>query len=425
MHKVLIISYFSPPCNLTASGRIGSWKDYLAESDIYPIIVTRNWTGLELNEYQRLEKSDTSKFLKEEKSEVHYLEYKSNLRDRLFIKSEKLRFYKILSRFFTLINLIFRNFSLKFIPYNNFYYKAVEILTKDDTIETVLISGNPFEQFYFGYLLKKKFPHINWIADYRDDWTTSELTPTKSLLQRIILNLEKKSEKKWLSNATTFTSVSPFYVDKISGLINKKGHVVFNGYNEELIKLQSIKNKGKYTITYNGSLYSTQKIETFLEAYKLFINKYAQSFEIKIYFPGLGYDKTQSHRVKKILKGYEQYYSITDRVPKQDVINIQLKSDLLLMVAHDNIKGIPSSKIFEYIGLRKPILLCPSDHDVLKQIVSSLNHGFIAEDKDACFNYLCNSIENTSPILMSTEETEHFSSIHQVKKMASIIHNLR
>ena len=38
----------------------------------------------------------------------------------------------------------------------------------------LLISGNPFVQFKFGYDLNKQFG-IKWIADYRDDWNTSEL----------------------------------------------------------------------------------------------------------------------------------------------------------------------------------------------------------------------------------------------------------
>ncbi|MFM7666825.1 MAG: glycosyl transferase family 1, partial [Bacteroidota bacterium] len=54
MKKVLIISYFFPPCNLTASNRIAGWKKHLPEFGIYPIIVTRNWTGSELTAEERL-----------------------------------------------------------------------------------------------------------------------------------------------------------------------------------------------------------------------------------------------------------------------------------------------------------------------------------------------------------------------------------
>lgn len=43
MKKVLIISYFFPPCNLTASQRSMGWARYLREQGWDPIVVTRNW----------------------------------------------------------------------------------------------------------------------------------------------------------------------------------------------------------------------------------------------------------------------------------------------------------------------------------------------------------------------------------------------
>ena len=35
MKKILIISYFFPPCNLTASQRVSSWAKYLNKSGYY------------------------------------------------------------------------------------------------------------------------------------------------------------------------------------------------------------------------------------------------------------------------------------------------------------------------------------------------------------------------------------------------------
>ncbi len=428
MKKVLIISYFFPPCNLTAANRIESWQNYLHEFDVYPIIITRNWTGAELTEFQRLENSEGDNTIQNEQFEVHSLQYKSNLRDRIFIKGEKNSLYKYLSRLLTLINLIGQNFSLKSIPYNNLYYKAEEVLENDKTIETVIISGNPFEQFYFGYLLKKNFPRVNWIADYRDDWSTSELIRKRSFINKLIHNLEKKSEKEWLSNASLFTSVSPHYVEKISRFINKKGEVLFNGFNLDLLEKESQTGNNNFLITYNGSLYETQNIESFIIALKKVIDQYKDKIEIKLLFPGLEYDNTQFKRIINLLSGYEKYYWTSNRITKNEVIELQIKSDLLLMVAHENIKGVPSSKIFEYIGLRKPILLCPSDNDILKEIVESVEFGSIANDIETCFNILekkiMKKIKAIKEPAIDSDEIMKYSSKEQVKKLAHIIHRL-
>ena len=43
MEKVLIISYFFPPCNLTASRRALNWAQNLREFGYDPIVITRKW----------------------------------------------------------------------------------------------------------------------------------------------------------------------------------------------------------------------------------------------------------------------------------------------------------------------------------------------------------------------------------------------
>ena len=98
------------------------------------------------------------------------------------------------------------------------------------------------------------------------------------------------------------------------------------------------------------------------------------------------------------------------------------------MVAHENIKGVPSSKIFEYIGLRKPILLCPSDNDILKEIVESVEFGSIANDIETCFNILekkiMKKIKAIKEPAIDSDEIMKYSSKEQVKKLAHIIHRL-
>ena len=42
--KVLILSYFFPPCNLPASQRSYGWATQLHEYGYHPIIITRNWS---------------------------------------------------------------------------------------------------------------------------------------------------------------------------------------------------------------------------------------------------------------------------------------------------------------------------------------------------------------------------------------------
>ena len=187
MQKVLIISYFFPPSNFVGAERTSYWAENLHQKGVFPVIITRNWNdgqkdiiGKVYNNKYRLDLN--------EKREVHYLKYKHQLRD--FVGS-----IKYLRKILTLVNqLIFYVFPFS-ISYSNIFNKATEILKSDRNIKYVIISGRPFESFFFGYKLKQKFPNISWIPDYRDQWNTYSDTKSKNKLTRIFSSLETKLEK--------------------------------------------------------------------------------------------------------------------------------------------------------------------------------------------------------------------------------------
>ena len=92
----------------------------------------------------------------------------------------------------------------KSVLFNNLYVKAREVIKDNKDISHLIISGRPFEAFYFGYILKKEFPHIQWIPDYRDQWTTH---PNQNKLSITHL-VNRIQEKKWISICSYFITTS-------------------------------------------------------------------------------------------------------------------------------------------------------------------------------------------------------------------------
>ena len=427
--KVLIISYFFPPCNLTASQRTYNWGKYFKEFGYDPIIITRKW-DYPINTPSDIGKSSRSmdiEVLVNEKYKVYYMPYKSSLKDRIFEKN--IERYKFTRKTLSFIELFFQNNSIKVLPYSNIYAKASQIIKKEK-ITNIIVSGSPFTCFHMGYKLKKKYPHIKWIADYRDDWTTTELVNRNIGLDAVLFKMEQKSEKKWLSNAAFFTTVSDYYVKKIAKFTGLKGFELINGFGDELKDLSTIKlDKSRFEITYNGSLYSTQKIEAFLSVSKILVDKFKAQIHIHINFPGLGFDLAQVKRVEFALKGYEEHYTITERIQREEVIKIQQKSNILLMIAHQGLKGIPSSKLYEYIGLKKPVLLYPNDNDIIEKTLKDCSLGIICENKTDIENKLSKFIKDfilngKNSFFGERKKIEKYQRKEQVKKLAMLLDKL-
>ena len=85
MREVLIISYFYPPCTLTAAQRPAGWLKYLPQFGYKPIVITRNWDVTLSKPEDQLKNAGSQLYIeKSETHEVHYLPYRASLRDRLF-----------------------------------------------------------------------------------------------------------------------------------------------------------------------------------------------------------------------------------------------------------------------------------------------------------------------------------------------------
>ena len=270
MKKVLIISYFFPPANFAGCYRIASWSKHLHKFGYYPIIVTRCW-----NENQTETTDDvannTFQHEKYDTHEVYRLPYHSNLRDRLHNKYGNSK-YVLLRKLLTLLELIFQNFSNSAIPYHNLYDFAKGLLIKETDIKTVIVSGRPFQLFKFGDMLHRA-TGIKWIADYRDEWNTHQWLLDESTSKEMIRAVESRSEKKWLRTASLFTTCSENWVATIGAYVGRPGRVVLNGYEDNLLTAsQNDANSDVFTIVHNGTMYSSQPIEIFLNGYIKFIN---------------------------------------------------------------------------------------------------------------------------------------------------------
>lgn len=368
MRKILIISYFFPPCILTASNRVNGWAKHLSQFGYYPIVVTRNWDVQGSQEKQRLQQSGNSLEIKYfDGYEVHYLPYRPSLRDFCLNKN-----WKLFSRVLTLVELIFRNFSVQVIPYKNLYFYAKKILKKDNNIRYILISGNPFEQFFFGYKLKKIFPKLSWIAEYRDEWTTRNEYANSRGKNVLIKLLESKSELRWLQKADLLFTTCSYFAKRISDKLNKTVEVIGHGMTEELTPSRNAHQSSRiFKIVYGGTLYSNQPIEAFLQCWESFAQN---KNDVELLLLGSNADKDAKKRLEPYIS---DNISATERVAKIESDRIHSEASLLLLLPYNGMQGWPSSKLYHYMVYKKPIVLFPSDNDIMEKTLIETGLGIL------------------------------------------------
>jgi len=424
MKKILIITYFFPPCNLAGSYRLSSWARYLHHFGFYPIVITRHWNNDD-STYTSISNEKEITIKKFETYEVHYIPYDGNLRDKLLSKTGI--HYNLITKFLSLIELILHHFMMIATPSKGLYYYAKNILSNDSNISLLLISGRPFILFRFGYLLKKKNHNIQWIADYRDPWNTDWWY--KNDIPIFLRKLESYSEKKWLSNAETFLTCSEKWKTDIQYYINKKGHVIYNGYEDSDKQYfdSHRSNTAEFTIVHNGSLYGIFSIEMFIEAIKKTINN--GHIKIKVLFPGVENDTEEANRIRSAIQGYEQYFELSKRIPHTELIQKMTNAQLLVLFGTKKLGGWIPLKLFEYLASGIPILYCPDDEPIISEIIKQTNTGYTASsiaDTIGILELQYSYWEKGINIILNPNRKaiECYSRMNQAKNLAEVLLSL-
>lgn len=417
MAKVIIISYFYPPSAFVGGERTRYWAENLHKYGWYPIIITRQWNEKQQDLVDKVQnnKLEVERF---DTHEVHRLPYKRSIRD----KCADQKWLKPLQKLLTLWEVFFSNYFISALPYSNFYSYSRKLILEEENISFLISSGRPFQSFFFGYKLKQDYPQLYWIPDYRDEWNSSRVHP-KGIIGKFIQLLENKSEKKWVSNASAFFTVSQQCLKKIESFTDKRGYEVKNGYEETITP----KNKGKviipsknsFKIAYVGTLYPNQDVERFIEV----INDIQE--DVTMFFIGSDILLTQKQRLKQLKSKYP-FIRIVEKLSKQDLYDNLQHVDLFYASAYDNVDGCLPVKAFDYILLKKPILLFPSDGDLFENFIKKTNRGIVpknnSEAKELLRKYVNDKKRGTSIEIDSDDNyIQRYSRAYQTKRLASYL----
>ena len=426
MKKILVLSYFFPPCTQTASNRVLGIVSHLKGLGYHPIVVTREWdVPLSMPKDTLVSSGTNIRHVENELYEAYYLPYKSSFRDRIYIKSEKILFYKYFSKLLTFFMSFLELISYKFIPYSNLYTFSKQLIKNDSEINCVFISANPYMLFKFGYLLNKT-TKISWIADYRDAWTTNSMSKKERNIYKLLYFFYRRFEKKWVSTSSFFTTVSEKYVHNIGQLISKPGFYIYNGLNDFSNKNQPDKQDRQFIrVLYAGTIYKNQDVESLLK--NVYEMNQSLTLKIGLSFVGVSFNSAQQARIANSIY-FTEHIKLYPWLSKSELNKMIEETDLLLMLSYKGYDGIPTSKLFEYLSYHKPIILYPTDNGLLAHILSEVGtHHILQSDKDLIeilTAYSNNYNEAFQKFSVYENNLDKYLTINQVKRLVTKINTI-
>ncbi len=257
-----------------------------------------------------------------------------------------------------------------------------EFLAKNH-VDIIVSSGPPHSMHLIAREIKKKFPQIKWMADFRDPWTNIDFY--KDLMLSTWADQKHHIlEKSVLKECDAVVSIGKTMNQEfcmLSGENNlKKFHVISNGYDEDdLTKENHVEKDEKFSIAHIGTLVKTRNPEGLWQALKELVaedENFKQSLEIKLV------GKLDFFIDERIMaNNLSMFVRKINYLPHNEVLKEQQKSRVNLLLVNNtaNAKGILTGKFFEYLAAGAPILaIGPKDGD-LAEIIKETNAGYICD----------------------------------------------
>ncbi|MBN1949721.1 MAG: glycosyltransferase [Bacteroidales bacterium] len=380
--KVLIITYYWPPAGGPGVQRWLKFARYLPDFNVEPFILTVDEKKASYAFYDPSLEDEVRKDLTVFRTSTRefytfYLKFTGRRQIPFsgFVQESGISFKEKVIRFLR---------THLFIPdprlgWNRFAYKKAREVLRQENITQIITTGPPHSSHLIGLKLKKKLPHVNWIADFRDPWTHifffDQLNHSpysrlrhKKLEHRVI----DKSDKVIVVGH----SMKSGFLKDYPELVPDKIVIIPNGFDDnDFIPGDSI-TESDFVITYTGTLAANYPLEALTNAIKTINKEHKGVVKLRI-IGEINFD-IQEEVIQQI--GQESV-EFVPRLAHAKAIEYLFRSSMQLIIIPEAIgnESILTGKIFEYLASGKPILgIGPEDGDA-SQVLKETGAGKMFE----------------------------------------------
>jgi len=241
-------------------------------------------------------------------------------------------------------------------------------------------------------------------------------------------NINIKRRNRVLLKADAITTVSPWHQTFLKQF-NSNTHLIYNGYDESEFFPNPVVTD-KFHVLYAGRIYdkSVTNPELFFQALKIIK-------ELDL-MPDLVVDFYSDVNGLHILRNYAQRYDVEnliichDYVMRSDMNKLYNTSSVVLVFSNQSNSttshGIMTTKFFEALGAKRPILVVRSDEDCLESLVNQTNAGCAAKTVENVIHFLEQNyaIRNHNSYTIQNNFSDDFTRANQIQKFLQIMSNL-
>lgn len=302
-------------------------------------------------------------------------------------------------------------------------YKKACRLIQEQEITHILTSFRPWADHIVAYRLKKRFPHLIWIADFRD----LAIDPVRKDVWWPWL--QNRFQGKILKKADIITTVSDGLAKRLQPT-TKKVVVVRNALAQLPPQMMTAPMTNKFTINYTGSLYpNLQSTEMLFSVLRELINDgQINPARIELNYAGKDGELWQTWASKHTLSYLSNNHGLVAiKTAKSLQTNSQI--NLLLSWSAQDYGGIMTAKLADYLIAARPIIALvegPADPE-LNQLIEATGGGRVfpshnPDSKQQLRSFLLDAYRTWTfsgalPWQVNTQQLKQYTWTEQIKHL--------
>jgi len=261
-------------------------------------------------------------------------------------------------------------FADTFYPQCRELYISSRKLFLQQNYHSIITFGQPMSVHIAGLKLKKKDPHVHWVAHFSDPWVDNPYTRANPWVQY----LNQRYQNLVFNNADVLLFTSPETIDLVmknyTSAVRKKAIYLPHSFNSDLYPSE-LPMGGQTLIRHLGNFYGARQPETFFQALQILKSRNCLPSSFKVEF--IGADNSYNEKIRE--KNIEDIVVIKPSIGYLDSLKLMAQSHMLLLIdAPMELSPFFPSKLADYIGSNRPIFgITPSGTS--KRIIEEM--GFL------------------------------------------------
>lgn len=304
-------------------------------------------------------------------------------------------------------------------------------IIRERKIDLVLITVPAFSNLLLIKKLRKEFPNLPIVADFRDEWiaTSFELVSFSFSDSPRAQQVARRIEAETVANATAVVAVTEAARQKIHSrypqVPDAKFHLVPNGFDATKMARSGPakpRNDGKVLLTHVGTIYPTTAPSSLVDA----INQLPPDVKSRLKLRFIGH--IEEPHFKEALLGLGDMVELYGYLPQREALAAMNETDYVLLLNTDPLNV--GNKFYEYVGGGKPILGAVHAEGETRHLLEQMHAGWWAgiDDVEGIRKLLLDAVNRGDSLMQEfkpdTERIAQYERAVLARRYARLLHSI-